>query len=278
MFRKPILSLLLVCAVISSAAQSVTAHRNEVTDGYNYWLYTPAANSDSLPESKPLIIFLHGASLCGNNLDRVRRYGTIDAIDMGRDIDAYVIAPQNPGGAWKPSRVWNIVEHICESNPIDTNRIYVLGMSLGGYGALDMAATYPDRIAATIAMCGGATVNNPEGLNTMPLWIIHGTADRAVRISQSDRVVDAMKQVNDSTPRLIYNRVPGMNHGQPARLFYLAEIYNWLLSHSLSDPGRTVNPAFEINDTVLRNAYDGLNTKGRKHSGTRKRRPRGRRR
>lgn len=94
--------LLLMAAVMAfgyAAAQSLSQNIGKVNDGYNFWLYTPGNDGDE-SRAKPLFIFLHGASLCGNNLDRVRRYGTIDAIEKGRELDAYVIAPQNPGGSW----------------------------------------------------------------------------------------------------------------------------------------------------------------------------------
>lgn len=292
----------------------ITAHRGEVPNSYNFWLYEPASvvNGEStgsntilsgtplpasnrlniadlylpagmeeyvpdseLPDSeiglvsveadslaeKPVVIFLHGASLCGTDLNRVRRYGTIHAIESGRDMDAYVIAPQNPGGSWNPQKVMAIVDWLGERRDIDRNRIYVLGMSLGGFGAIDMAATYPDKIAAAIGMCGGATVKNLDGLDEVPLWIIHGTADRAVAVGQSDRVVNAIKNVDQFTRRLIYDRVQGMNHSQPARVFYKPETYKWLFSHSLTDPGRPVNPGFDVSPGALRDSYQGLHIK-----------------
>lgn len=253
-----LLSLLTALSLIMPAFAAVTANKGAVKGGYNFWLSTPKENpEDSI--AKPLIIFLHGASLCGNDLNRVRRYGTIDAIDKGRDIDAYVIAPQNPGGAWKPAKVMDLVDWAESKYKIDTTRVYVIGMSLGGYGTLDVAATYPDRIAAAIALCGGATVSNLNDLNDVPLWIVHGTADRAVTVGQSDRVVEAMRAADKDTPRLIYDRIPGMNHGQPARIFYMPDTYEWLFKHSTMDNDRSVAAGFPINQAALRSAYNGLN-------------------
>lgn len=265
----------ILTVVLPLEAQKVEAHRGEVTHGYNFWLYTPKETADSDSIGKPIVIFLHGASLCGTDLNKVRRYGTIDAIDMGRHLDAYVVAPQNPRGAWDPKRIMNVVDWVREHHDVDSTRIYALGMSLGGYGTLDLAAAYPDKIAAAMAMCGGSTNKNPVTLNEVPLWIIHGTADRAVAISQSDRVVEAMRRDDPETPRLIYNRVPGMNHSRPARLFYLQEVYDWLFSHRLTDEDRPVSEGFEINNDLLNRAYQGLNTSARtyrKKSGTRTRR------
>lgn len=258
--KKIIFSLLAILALIlpsaSFASSSLEAVRGAVKDGYNFWLYEPEGASKEV--AKPVIIFLHGASLCGSDLNRVKRYGTISAIEKGRKIDAFVVAPQNPGGAWSPSKVMNIVDWVSEHHNVDKSRIYVLGMSLGGYGAIDVAAAYPDRIAAAMSFCGGGTQKNLAALNDVPLWIVHGTADRAVSINESDKVVNKMRAADPKTSRLHYDRVPGMNHSRPARFFYLDESYDWLLSHSLNDEGRPVSAKFDITGSSL-NAYSGLN-------------------
>ncbi|MCM1349164.1 MAG: dienelactone hydrolase family protein [Firmicutes bacterium] len=254
-----IFSFLTLLSFTISAAK-VTSHRGKVADGYNFWLVEP---EDSM-EAKPVFIFLHGASLCGNDLNKVRRYGTLDAVEKGCELDAYVIAPQNPGGAWSPKKIMNVLKWVEDYYNVDYDRIYVLGMSLGGYGAIDFAATYPEDVAAAMAFCGGGSVKDLSGLNDVPLWIVHGTADRAVSVSQSDKVVEAMRSADSNTPRLIYDRVPGMNHSQPARLFYLAETYEWLLNHSLKDFNRPVADSFSITDGRMNSAYSGLKSSSKR--------------
>lgn len=264
-FLSAILLILMTAGAVM--ASSLTAHRGTVNDGYNFWLYNPT--DQEIDEPKPVVIFLHGASLCGNDLNKVKRYGTIDAIEKGREIDAFVIAPQNPGGAWSPKKVMNVLDWVSDNYNIDYDRVYVLGMSLGGYGTIDLAATYPDRIAAAIAMCGGGSVKDLSGLNDVPLWIIHGTADNAVTVAQSDKVVSAMKAAAGptGTERLTYNRVPGMNHSRPARMFYLSESYDWLFRHTLKDKARKIHPTFAI-DNAMQNAYSNLKRSGSKKQRT----------
>lgn len=262
--KKIVLSLLCSILFLSVSAKNLTPHRGTVAGSYNFWLYTPDADIDSEVEAKPVVIFLHGASLCGNDLEKVKRYGTIDAISKGRDLDAYVIAPQNPGGAWNPDKVMNILDWVSDNHNIDYDRVYVIGMSLGGYGTIDLAATYPDRIAAAIAMCGGGSVKDLSGLNDVPLWIIHGTADRAVSIGQSDKVVSQMKAFDSETPRLVYNRIPGMNHSQPARMFYLKESYDWLFSHTLKDKTRPIKETFALD--LMSSAYKDLKSSGKRRT------------
>ena len=246
--------LWVVC--VDMGAQGFTAHRGEVVDGYNFWFYNP---EEGVGEDShfPLLIFLHGQSLCGRNLNKVKRYGAIDAVSRGRYIDSYIMAPQNPGGAWNPQKIMNIVEWAEKHYNVDTTRIYVYGMSLGGFGTIDFAATYPDKVACAMAMCGGATVKNLDGLSKVPLWIVHGTADRAVPVSASDKVVEAIKATGDDS-RLIYTRMPGVDHGRPARIFYMIQTYDWMFSHSICDENREVNREFEITKEMLSRAYQDL--------------------
>lgn len=247
--------LLIWGVTFGAQAYTLEAYRGEIPDGYNFWLSLP---EDTLG-SKPLVIFLHGRSLCGTDLNKVKRYGTIGAIEAGREIDAYVVAPQNPGGAWKPAKVKQVLDWAKTHVDIDTTRVYVLGMSLGGIGTIDFAAAYPDEVAAAIGLCGGTTAKNLGDLNKLPLWIAHGTADTAISISKSDDIVRAMKEADPKTPRLVYDRIPGMNHSQPARVFYMPEVYEWLFMHSLSEEGRPIHETFDLNGESFRNAYRGLN-------------------
>lgn len=253
--------LTVICAwlgCLGAQSYKMTAYKGKVPDAYHFWLVTPTDTAGP----KPVIIFLHGASLCGNDLERVKRYGTLDAIERGREIDAYVIAPQNPGGSWSPRKINSIYRWVKENHDVDSTRVYVIGMSLGGYGTADYAATYPDEVAAAIAVCGGATVRDLSGLARLPFWLVHGTADRAVNVQHSDRISAAVKQSADSVSRIHYDRVPGMNHSQPARMFYMPQVYEWLFAHSLSDEGRPAAEPYHITVDKMRGAYNGLSSKG----------------
>lgn len=255
MKRYTLIILALIAIMTTISAVNLKSYKNRVKDGYNYWLSTPDTSNDSVKEKKPLVVFLHGASLRGTDLNRVLRYGTIDAIKRGLDMDAYVMAPQT-SSAWSPKKIKNTVDYVTEHHDdIDTTRIYVIGMSLGGYGTIDYASTYPDKVAAAMAICGGGSVEGQENLNDIPLWIVHGTNDKAVSVKESDKVVTKMKQADAETPRLIYTRVPGMNHSQPARLLYMPEVYEWLFEHSLNDENRSMAEGFTIDQNSMKDAY-----------------------
>lgn len=247
-------ALLLFCLMPLFCKAQLMACRDQIKDGYDFWLYLPDDYENS--EKKPLVLFLHGKSLSGHNLNMVRNYGCIDAVSRGRAIDAVVVAPQ-AAGAWQPDKVMEVVDWVTKNYKVDMNRFYVLGMSMGGYGTLDFVAAYPDKVAAAMALCGGATVFDLCGLNEVPLWIIHGTADTAVPVGCSDRVVEAMAACGDTT-RLIYDRFKGVNHTRLARVFYLEETYDWLFAHQLTDSLRAVDKSVEITAETLKTAFDDL--------------------
>lgn len=253
MKRLLILILMLLVKPLTTSAQ-LMACRGFVEDSYNFWLYLPETYEKA--EELPVVMFLHGKSLSGDSLEMVLRYGCIDAIIRGRKINAMVVAPQAQE-AWNPQRVMAIYDWLDDHYKVDTNRFYVLGMSMGGYGTLDVAAAYPDRVAAAIALCGGASGKELCSLSTLPLWIVHGTADELVPVWCSDRVVDSIRSCGDTT-RLIYNRLEGESHSRLARVFYLEQTYKWLFSHSLLDKDRPVNRSYSMSTELLNVAYDDM--------------------
>jgi predicted peptidase len=254
--------LLIMCVgTISVAAQiqpegSFLEEKGAVEGGYNFWVYMPKEyEMDKHP--LPLIVFLHGASLCGKNLQKVRRYGVLDAIDKGLIMPMFVLAPQNSGGAWSPRKINDLIEWMKQNYAIDSTRVFVLGMSLGGYGTLDFVGTYPEKVAAAMALCGGTTLKDVSGMGKTPLWIMHGTADRAVNIRESKKIVEALTaEGNDKLLR--YDWLKGASHGTLARLFYLQQTYDWLLSHSLSDNPRTVDRDIDIGWEDIKSTYQQL--------------------
>ncbi len=252
---------LTVVTVISAAAQSqprgsFLEKRGVVDGGYNFWVFSPEEyETDKHP--LPLVVFLHGASLCGNNLQKVRRYGVLDAIDRGLDLPMFVLAPQNPGGAWNPEKINSLIEWMKQNYAIDSTRVFVLGMSLGGYGTLDFVGTYPEKVAAAMALCGGTTLKDVSGMGKLPLWIMHGTADRAVNIKESKKVVDVL--VGEGNDHLLrYDWFQGASHGALARVFYMQETYDWLLSHSTADSPRFVDRDIEIGTDGMKTVYQDL--------------------
>ena len=258
--KKLLTIILFVAANLCLTAQTsytFISHHNVVKDAYNFWVSVP----DTYEEQKgeiPVVLFLHGASLCGNDLNRVRKYGCLDAISMGRDINAIIIAPQNPGGAWNSMKVLNILNWVTNQYAVDTNRIYLIGMSLGGFGTIEFLANHGEKIAASMELCGGTIRKDLCKLNQVPLWIIHGTADKAVPVSRATEIQEAMRKCG-STDLLRLDKWAGVNHGALARLFYLKETYDWLFSHSKADNPRQVNKDIKLKSSDMADAYKDIN-------------------
>lgn len=198
--------------------------------GYSYWVYTPANITDE-DTKLPVLIFLHGRSLSGSDLNRVKRYGVLRAMERGRELQAIVVAPQTSNG-WNADHVMEMVDEVLAAHDADSSRIYVCGMSMGGYGTMDVAGKYPDRIAAAVAICGGGTMSLACDLGKVPLWIYHGSNDRVVPPSESKKIYNAIKKCNpDADAKLTI--VSGGTHGSVERLFHNDEIYDWMFQYSL---------------------------------------------
>jgi len=191
---------------------------------YPFWINVPEKES---AEKQPILIFLHGKSLSGTDLNRVRRYGVLRAMDKGRKIPAIVVAPQLAKGSWNPDKVLEVLEYVKKNYNVDESRIYVCGMSLGGYGTLHFAGKHADKITAAVAICGGGNVSDGCKLATIPLWIQHGDVDYIVPMSESQKVVNAIRKCNEKA-KLIFSIIKGGNHGNVERLFHEDAMYDWL--------------------------------------------------
>jgi len=219
--------LFLLVASFSIAYCQLQAIKNQAD--YPFLLHLPA---DSILKSKPpVLIFLHGRSLSGTNLDLVKRYGVIHEIEKGRKVPAIVVAPQVLAGkSWEPEKILSVLKFVQRTFDTDTNRVYVAGMSLGGYGTLRFAGAYPEIVTAAVALCGGGNTSDGCDLATVPLWIQHGNQDEAVPISESEKIVKAIKNCNGGE-NLKYTVHKGANHGALERVFRTDEMYNWLFQY-----------------------------------------------
>ena len=252
---------LMATTLLAQGTDLLSAKKGVIPNGYNFWVYTPEDYYFS-QEHTPLVLFLHGSSLCGRDLNRALRYGTMAAIRMGLDMPALVVTPQNPGGPWNPKKLNDVLEWLDQNDYVyDHNRLYVLGMSLGGYGTLDFVGSYPEKVAAAMALCGGCTLKDQSRLGEAPLWIIHGTGDKAVSVRESQIVVSRMKQEGHDQ-RLRFDWLPGASHGALARYFYVAKTYEWLFAHSLADPERPVERGITISQDDLKHAYRMMEKRG----------------
>lgn len=222
---KTLFSLAFLIIVSFSTSAQLSAVKGKTT--YNFWLNLP--DSATLNNQPPVLIFLHGKSLSGTDLNRVKKYGVIHEIEKGRKVPAIVVAPQVPSGSWSPDKILEVLEYIQKTYQTDTNRVYVCGMSLGGYGTFHFAGKYASKITAAVALCGGGNPKDACNLATIPLWVQHGNRDEAVPVKYSRDMVAAIKKCNEGK-NLIYTEIPGANHGALERIFRTDEMYDWLFA------------------------------------------------
>ena len=230
---KNLISLFALVFLLSSPLfGQIKAQYNKAA--YPFLLYLP--NDSILATNPPVLIFLHGRSLSGTDLNLVKRYGIMHEVEKGRKVPAIVIAPQVLAGKpWEHAKVLSVLRYVQKTYQTDTNRVYVAGMSLGGYGTLDFAGSYPEIVTAAVALCGGGNLKDGCRLATVPLWIQHGTNDAAVPVSESDKIVNAIKACNGGE-KLIYTRIAGASHGDLEKIFRTDEMYNWLFKYTKTKP------------------------------------------
>ena len=201
---------------------------------YPYLFFTPSEVNQQ--KKRPLIIFLHGKSLSGRNLKKLYQYGPVYAMRKGLHLPCYLVEPQTPmGSSWNPAKINQLLNKLIKLYPkIDTNRIYVIGMSLGGFGTMDYCGKYWYRVAAGIAMCGGGQGRDACNLSKIPFWIMHGKQDRAVPFDRSMQMAEAITQCNPFH-RLFFDEHETFGHGEYARAFNKPELYEWLFQHRKND-------------------------------------------
>ena len=198
---------------------------------YPYWLYLPENFYSDSTANWPVIVFLHGRSLSGTDLNLVTKYGLISEIKKGRKIPAIIIAPQvKRSSSWNPDSVIKCLKTATTNYKVDTNRIAITGMSLGGYGTLHTAGKYPQIFSAAAAFCGGGNLNDGCNLSTIPVWIAHGKKDKAVPFRESLKMVKSIQKCNPN--KLLFTVFKRHNHAAMARMYTKEELYQFLLMNS----------------------------------------------
>src|SRR4030042_4206178 len=207
---------------------------NETSTGkpkvrYDYLLYLPDEYQKEWKKDFPLIIFLHGASLRGKDLNLLKKYGIPRLIDRGDKFDFIIASPQCPPGKLWDTENWfdNLHAELTSRYRVDTNRIYLTGMSMGGFGTWNTAMEYPQKFAAIVPVCGGGNAKNICNIRHVPVWAFHGTADPVVSLKKSERLVKELLEC-DGIVRL--TRFEGEGH-EIQWIYEDGEIYSWMLMH-----------------------------------------------
>lgn len=207
-----------------------------VTTRYQFFLPVEYGKAD---QKWPLLVFLHGAGESGDDLEKVKIHGPPKLVENRPEDFPFVIAsPQVPidhipvVDRWQPALVAELVEHLAGRYAIDRDRIYLTGLSMGGYGTIRTLATYPDLFAAGAPICGGGWENYARSLKDVPMWFFHGDNDIGVPVELSTGLVKAIRKQGGQPRLTIYENV---GHDSWTATYDNPELYRWLLSHKLSE-------------------------------------------
>jgi len=197
-----------------------------------YLLFLPQ-NYDNSSESWPTILFLHGAGQRGEDPEAVKKHGPPEIVEKKPDLPFIVISPQCPEGQW-----WNhdiimaLLEEVITHYRIDEDRIYLTGLSMGGFATWSLATEYPHRFAAITPVCGGGYPYTAHQLKRIPVWAFHGAKDPIVPLYESERMVEAVKQAGGKVKFTVF---PEVEHNAWDQAYNDPTLYEWFLQHRRSD-------------------------------------------
>ncbi|HXD31347.1 MAG TPA: prolyl oligopeptidase family serine peptidase [Pyrinomonadaceae bacterium] len=203
-----------------------TAHSDS---SLKYLLYLP---SDYTKQKQwPLIVYLHGGSLRGDDVEMLKRYGLASLLDKQVSIPFVVASPQCPvGKAWvdEESEVLALIDHVAATYSIDPDRIYLTGHSLGGRGTWFLASRHPDKFAAIVPMADGPSeLSWVAPLKQVPVWTFHGTKDDLAPFERTEQFVNELKTAGGQVK---FTPLPDRDHFI-LDMYENKEIYDWLLQH-----------------------------------------------
>jgi predicted peptidase len=197
----------------------------------NYLLFLPE-DYGKKRQSWPLMVFLHGAGERGSVLNKVKVHGPPKIVKNRKDFPFIVVSPQCPEGDWWTEKVEvliNLVDDISARYKVDKKRIYLTGLSMGGYGTWALASAYPERFAAIAPICGGGSRIMSLRLKDIPIWVFHGAKDQVVPLEESEEMVNAIRKRGGDVKFTIY---PDAGHDSWTESYNNQELYDWFLEHS----------------------------------------------
>ena len=191
----------------------------------NYILHVPK----NINEKKPLIIFLHGSGEKGNNLEKVKIHGPLKYL-KNHELDSYILAPQCPENEyWNAEVLYQLILKIEKENNVDSNRIYLTGLSMGAWGVWNLAFAHPEKFAALVPIAGYVDripmIENCK-IASIPTRIFHGILDDVVTYQYS---MWLYKKLKDCSVDIELTLFDDANHDSWSRVYDHPEIYDWML-------------------------------------------------
>lgn len=237
--------------VSDSMIERLTAesHAIEGVGKLPYRIYTPRPIEDETVY--PLIVFMHGAGERGSDNTTQLKHGVGSIIRFIERFNkpAFVIAPQVADGHQWVDTPWSddahvlpkspsasmslllgLIDSVNQTLPIDRRRIYITGISMGGFGTWDLLMRRPDEFAAAIPICGGGDETSAHLIRDIPVWVFHGGDDQVVKTHRSRNMIEALEGVA-GRPR--YTEYPGVGHDSWTVTYDNPEVLQWLFEQTL---------------------------------------------
>jgi pimeloyl-ACP methyl ester carboxylesterase len=210
-------------------------NKNPKNVHYQFLSYTPNDYNTDTSKIWPLIIYLHGGSDRGTDLNKLYSNGIPDQIYRGREFPFIIIAPQCPEHIRFSTDDWfeSFYKEITVKYRIDTNKVYLTGVSLGGSGTWYIAAKYSDKFAAIAPMSGFTSHldfidNNIDKLIDIPIWAFHGKIDNVVPFEETERII---KKLDGRNKYLKFSVEPDVGHWINWLVYPNQELYDWFLKY-----------------------------------------------
>jgi predicted peptidase len=197
----------------------------------NYLLYLPDGYGAG-DKAWPLVLFLHGAGESGNDLAKVKKHGPPKLIEQGKSFPCLVVSPQSPGRGWEPQTLNALIDDLLVTYKVDRDRVYLTGLSMGGYGTWALAAAHSERFAAIVPICGGGNPADAKKLKDLPTWVFHGAKDPAVPLKRSEEMVRALKDAG--AEQVQFTVYPDAAHDSWTQTYNNPEVWEWLLKQKRS--------------------------------------------
>jgi len=252
------LALLLVMSATTLAADNRDRFEARTFEGGDLQLpYRLLMPKDYDPKQKyPLVVFLHGAGERGadNKMQLVHGMNDFASDEVMAKYPAFVVAPQCPSDQRWVEVDWTLDKHTQPKEPgaalaatlklvdalqrelsIDGRRIYVTGLSMGGYGVWDALARRPELFAAAAPICGGADLATAGKIKAIPIWAFHGERDTVVKPHRSQGMIAALKAAGAAQPAAgntapKYTEYPGVGHDSWTPTYRDPAFYEWLFA------------------------------------------------
>jgi predicted peptidase len=202
----------------------------------NYLLYLPEEYGKE-DKAWPLVLFLHGAGESGDDLEKVKIHGPPKLIAQGKKFPFVVVSPQSARGGWNPDMLNALLDDVTANYKVDRDRVYVTGLSMGGFGTWALAAAHPEKFAAIAPICGGGYPADARKIKDLPIWVFHGAKDTAVKPERSEAMVKALKEAG--AEHVQYTLYPEAGHDSWTVTYNNPDFYEWLLKQKRRQPSAT---------------------------------------